>query len=102
MFEGTIQQKPWTKSTQSYCAQGSEYFVLVQSNQEELVIQNESGQDLASFEGKSVKIEGKLETKTIKPNNNSMEQRPVSSNPFGTKEEDESFKCTILIVTKIK
>jgi hypothetical protein len=102
MFEGTIKQKPWSKSAQSYCAQGSEYFVLVKSDNEEVVIQNETGEDLTAFEGKKVTIEGKIETKTIKPSSNPMEQRPVSSSPFGEQPKEESFTCTVLVAKKIK
>ncbi|TAE08011.1 MAG: hypothetical protein EAZ95_17715 [Bacteroidetes bacterium] len=104
MFQGTIKEKPWTKSSQSYCAQGSEYFVLVQSNGEELVIQNNSTQKLSDFADKQVTIEGKIETKTIKPSNNPMEQRPVNSmiGPDGKEIKEADFTCTVLVVTKIK
>ena len=99
IFEGTIKQKPWTKSTQSFCAQGSEYYVLVMVDETETVIQNESGQDMTAFIDKKVKITGKIETKTIKPSHNPAEQRPVSINPITG--EEESFKCTVLIATKL-
>ncbi len=104
MFEGTIQEKPWTKSTQSYCAQGSEYFVLVKKDGEEIVLKNESGQELSAYNGKEVKIQGRIETKTIKPSNNMNEQRPVQMpmNPTrGGKEVEVDFTCTILVITQI-
>jgi|GEM_PF-1099066 len=100
MFEGTLQKKPWSKSTQSFCAEGSEYYVLLQEDETEIVIRNESTRSLADYEGKKVTIEGKKETKIIKPSSNPAEQRPVSINPMTGKEDN--FTCTILIVTKIK
>ena len=102
MFEGTIQEKPWTKSTQSYCAQGSEYFVLIKENGEEIVLKNESSQEFSAYNGQKVLLEGRIETKTIKPSNNPMEQRPVTPSLGKEKVVDEGFTCTILVVTKIK
>lgn len=103
MFKGVIQEKPWSKSTQSYCAQGSEYFVLVKEDGEEIVLKNESNQDFASYNGKKVSLKGRIETKTIKPSNNPMEQRPVTPSFGNDKKEviDDSFTCTILVVTEI-
>ena len=97
-FQGTLIKKPWSKSTQSFCAQGSEYYVLQMKNEEEIVIQNESGQELADFEGKAVKITGAKQTKVIPPSNNPMEQRPVD--PFS--KEDKGFTCTVLVAKKIQ
>jgi hypothetical protein len=98
-FNGTIKKKPWSKSTQSYCAGGSDYFVLVIENNEEIVLQNNTGEELDDLDGKEVTIIGKKVTKTIK-NNNPMEQRPVSR--FKKDGEDTGFQCTVLDVTKIK
>ncbi|TAE70925.1 MAG: hypothetical protein EAZ85_11315 [Bacteroidetes bacterium] len=95
-FEGKIEKKPWSKSTQSYCARGSEYFVLVLPDQTEHVIQNNSKTDLEALDGQQVKITGKMETRVIKAN--PMEQRPI--NPF--EKDDGTFRCEVLAVSKIE
>lgn len=107
-FTGTLELRPWSKSTQSYCAQGSEYYVLIQADGEELVIRNDSEQDLAPFNGQAVQIEGALETKTINPPQNPLAQRIVTKRPRflgGNKSEEEeeiAFTCTILVLQQIQ
>lgn len=93
MLTGIIVKKPWTKSTQSYCAGGSDYYVL-KTTDKEIVLQGDE-ELLAANLGKEVKITGTWETKVIKSNPN--EQRPV--NPF---EEDSDFKCEVYVVESIK
>lgn len=95
-FTGTIKKKPWSKSTQSYCARGSDYFVLLQNDESEMVIQNNSTINLENWVDKKVKITGKKETRVIKANLN--EQRPI--NPF--EKDDGTFKCTVLDMKKIE
>lgn len=108
-FTGTLELRPWSKSTQSYCAQGSEYYVLIQADGEELVIRNDSEQDLAPFNGQAVQIEGALETKTIEPpRNNPLAQRIVVQRPRflggneSEEEEEIAFTCTILVLHQIQ
>lgn len=96
LFLGTIKKKPWNKSTQSYCARGSEYYVLSQNDDLEIVIQNNTKIDLESWVDKKVEITGKMETRSIKAN--PMEQRPV--NPFD--KDDGTFKCSVLDMKKIE
>jgi hypothetical protein len=108
MFTGKLELRPWSKSEQSYCAQGSEYYVLIQANGEEIVIRNDSGQDLAPFEGKDVQVQGTLETKTIKPPQNNFSQQIVAPRPRfldGSEDieaEEPSFTCTVLAMQQIK
>lgn len=95
-FEGIVVQKPWTKSTESYCAQGSEYFVLESVDKKvTFVLKNNPNIDYASYANKAVVIIGRLETRIIPANNNPLEQRPST----GT---ENTFKCTILEVDAIK
>ena len=108
-FKGKVLEKPWTKSTESYCAQGSEYFVLQMSNNEEIVLKNTTALKLKDFEGKKVSITGVKETKTIKSKNDDMGQRPISQEPIsipvkdGEKEKiSNDFTCTVLVINKIK
>ncbi len=97
-FVGKLKKMPWSKSVQSYCAQGSEYYVLLASDDLELVIQNNSKTDLSTFENQQVKITGKLETKTITAD--PMEQRPISPSLDG--KDDGTYKCTVLAMSKIE
>jgi hypothetical protein len=95
-FEGIVVQKPWTKSSESYCAQGSEYFVLESVDKKvTFVLKNNPNIDYASYTNKVVVITGRLETRIIPANNNPLEQRPST----GT---ENTFKCTALEVDAIK
>ena len=95
-FEGIVVQKPWTKSTESYCAQGSEYFVLqpTSGNQKSIVLKNNPDIDFSRYVNKKVVISGRLETRIIEANNDPMEQRPSTG-------LENNFKCTVLEVKNI-
>lgn len=99
--EGTLVQKPWTKTGQSYCAQGSEYWVLQTNPNKEWVLEGTEEQKKAwkQYANRQVRIKGKIETKTIRPNLNLMEQRPVTQNPMTG--EDEPYTCTVLKVNTL-
>ena len=62
-FEGVVKMKPWSKSVESFCAGGSEYFVLktesgqhILSPDENLEIKNK----LKSLDGKKAKVIGDM------------------------------------------
>jgi hypothetical protein len=95
-FTGKILLKPWSKSSESYCAQGSDYYVLEQKKGFNIVIKENPEMDIAKFAGKNVVIKGKIETKEIKPSSNPMEQRPTS---FGG---SDTFICNVLVISSIK
>lgn len=106
-YKGVILEKPWTKSTQSYCAQGSDYFVL-KLEEQEWVIENKSGLDLKKYHEKEVTISGFEQTRKIpaKPEN-PFEQRPVTPSFLeidGKKVpvKDDGFTCTVLVVESLK
>ncbi len=104
---GKIVQKPWSKSTQSYCAQGSEYYVLIEKNGRESVLENQTDKNMELFLNKNIKIEGYFYTKTIenKPKkqedeaeiSQKIEQRPINS----LDGEEANFTCEVFIMQKI-
>ncbi len=96
-LKGTLKMKSWSKSTQSYCAQGSDYYILQNSNGETVLDLSQSDyklDDLKKWNGKKVVITGALKTRTIKGSDNPMEQRPVSS-------DGNDFTCKVWEVKKI-
>lgn len=100
-FTGTLLAKQWSKSIQSYCAQGSDYTVLKLSDDSEVVLENMTRKKLSDFDGKNVEIRGYYETKRIKQNNEgqspqkpSLEQRPDTGG--------EDFTCKVLVVQTIR
>lgn len=95
-FKGIIKKKPWSKSTQSYCARGSDYFVLLQNDKSEIVIQNHTRINLEIWVNEKVTIIGKRETRVIKANLN--EQRPINS----FEKDDGTFQCTVLDIESIE
>ncbi|MCU0438301.1 MAG: hypothetical protein MUC49_10310 [Raineya sp.] len=97
-FVGKIVAKPWSKTTESYCAQGSDYYVLEQKDKSAIVIQKDKVMDLKKWQGKDVQIKGKIETKEIKPSN-PMEQRPVTLDIDG---KEVAFTCSVLVIQEIK
>jgi len=65
---GTIIQKPWSKSQESYCIGGSEYFVLQYGEDLTIVLQHpEADKLLDDFIDKKVTINGYRQTNTIAP-----------------------------------
>lgn len=103
-LQGTLIEKPWTKSTQSYCAQGSEYMVLKTNENKEVVLAYDESllKSLQAYKNKEIVIEGSFKEKKI-VNDDPYSQRPSSSSPFpGAEVEDENtFTCTVFRVVKI-
>lgn len=104
-MSGVLLHKEWSKSTQSYCAHKSDYFVLRTDGHKELVLhgqgKNVKGKKMQVFAGKQVILDGYVKVKEIKPNGNPMAQRPVSYNPI-TGKKSESFSCKVFIVQNIR
>ncbi|MCP4521728.1 MAG: hypothetical protein GY827_08585 [Cytophagales bacterium] len=93
-IEGILIEKGWSKSTQSYCAQGSEYLVLQLDNGREIVLAYKEGylKTLSQYKGKKVKLKGEYELKVIDhSDNDDGSQRPVG----------DSFACTIFRVKQV-
>ena len=89
--QGIVLQKFWAMSAESYCAQGSDYFVLQTSADGNQVLKYD--EKLLPFAGKSVEIEANLLERIIKcpANSQCLENSP------GT----DGYKCTLLEATKI-
>ena len=104
-FSGTLLKKPWSKTTQSYCAGGSDYFVL-KVGEEEIVLQR-GGSDktreafFGKWVGKKVKIQGKKKEKKI-TNTDPMEQKPITFSSDGKPITDAPFTCTVIEVIRIE
>lgn len=102
-FTGVILKKTWTKTTQSYCAGGSDYYVL-QSDTEEFVLDRggEKANDryFKKWIGKKVVLKANMVEKKIK-NDNPAVQKPVTFSPDG-KQTDGEFSCWVLKVISIQ
>ena len=99
-YKGIVLSKPWTKSTQSYCAQGGDYFVLKVGKQE-FVLENQSNINLADYKGKKVSFSGYEQTRTVTSKDDGS-QRPVqmSVDINGNEIKGTAFTCTVLIIQK--
>jgi hypothetical protein len=96
-FTGKLVLKPWTKTTQSYCAQGSDYYVLQLSGGGELVLQGGRPKHLRALTDRQITVVGRQTTKTVKPKaENPLEQRPV-----GLPGQPDEFTCTVLVVRRL-
>lgn len=111
-LEGKVIEKPWSKSAQSYCAQGSAYYII-KTKGKEYVLENHTKDKLQQVANQKVIILGYFEEKKIK--NNPMEQHPVSAAPVieqkpvntppskgKTIEKEDVFKCTVFVVENIQ
>jgi hypothetical protein len=95
---GKLVLKPWTKTTQSYCAQGSDYYVLQLPSGDELVLQGGRPKRLRALADRQVTVVGRQTTKVIKPkDDNPMEQRPV-----GLPGQPSEFTCTVFAVRQLR
>lgn len=102
---GKLLKKPWSKSLDSYCAQGSDYYVLsINENEEYVIDTTNSPISLLSFINQIVKINGLLLEKnitTILPSNIPV-QRPISPSISGNEQDNDApFTCTVLQINKI-
>lgn len=98
-LKGKIEKKPWTKTEESYCAGGSEYFVL-NCKFGNLVLQYPL-EKLEKWKGKKVSVKGEITQITKVPPQDEISQHPVSISPDG-KKEDVYYVCKVLVVSEIK
>jgi hypothetical protein len=89
-LKGKLIKKPWSKSIQSYCAGGSDYYVLVGKDKRETVLNLSAWEDaqITKKLNKEVRLKGKWET-VQKENNDPMSQHPV-----------DAPMCRTFVVTK--
>ena len=92
-LSGELIKKEWTKSTESYCAQGSEYYVLQVNNSSRTVIVEfeEEKIKVAKLLNKNVEVIGNHVEKTI-PSGDGISQEPVST--YSTINNEETDKQT--------
>ena len=105
-LEGEILHKPWSKSTQSYCAQGSDYFVI-KTKEAEFVLENASSENLKDYDKQKVSLSGYFKEKVIKPRSDleqrPIQQRPIEQMPQGSEEKAvEGFRCKVFVVEQVK
>lgn len=97
-LKGTLKEKSWAKSAQSFCAQGSEYFVVVdkKAGTETVLDFSEYGKKLnySAYKNQMVTVTGATKTKTIK--SDPMSQQPVN---MGGKPNEHT--CTVFMVKDI-
>lgn len=98
---GKLVKKPWSKTLESYCAQGSDYFVLVRPKKKDVLL-SLSESDAPMFETwlrKKVQVKGEWVTTTIPPNPNS--QHPVTpSLPNGA--VSEGVQCRLFHISNLR
>jgi len=106
-LSGELIKKEWTKSTESYCAQGSEYYVLQVNNSSRTVIVEfeEEKTKVAKLLNKKVEVIGNHIEKTI-PSGDGISQEPVSTHSTINNEEtdkktNKSFTCKVFKVSEI-
>jgi hypothetical protein len=96
--EGTILQKSWTKTEQSYCAGGSDYY-LFQTKEQNYILATATAEKLGikALTNKKVKLKGKLVTKKIMFS--PYEQHPVVYDKDG--KQKDYYECTVIEVEKM-
>ncbi len=95
-FSGTLLKKPWSKSTQSYCAQGSDYYIL-KNGEQEYVVKFKTEKTLDELNEQLVIIEGELEEIRIEPPATDIPSQVPDMGPAGA-----AFTCTVLKAKRIK
>ena len=106
-LSGELIKKEWTKSTESYCAQGSEYYVLQVNNSSRTVIVEFEEEKVKNTKllNKNVEVIGNHVEKTI-PSGDGISQEPVSTystinNEETDKKTNKSFTCKVFKVSEI-
>ena len=101
-LHGKLMKMEWSKSTESYCAQGSEYYILEVNNTERRVILqfDESILNTKDFENEKVIVVGQHVKKTIskEQEKGETEQKPVQQIKLSSDEEDNVYTCHVFEV----
>ena len=106
-LSGELIKKEWTKSTESYCAQGSEYYVLQVNNSSRTVIVEFEEEKVKNTKllNKNVEVIGNHVEKTI-PSGDGISQEPVSTystinNEETDKQANKPFTCKVFKVSEV-
>ncbi|TAF33285.1 MAG: hypothetical protein EAZ57_06510 [Cytophagales bacterium] len=90
---GKLLKMPWSKSHESYCAGGSDYFVLEVADQRH-ILQTKSKKiwsSLTQNANKTVTLKGYAEDKRIEPN-------PMEQAPIGPDGKVATIVCPVFVV----
>ncbi|HID98845.1 MAG TPA: hypothetical protein EYP59_00970 [Thiotrichaceae bacterium] len=96
---GTLINKPWRKSYDSYCAGGSEYFVLQQANASTITLKYtppKGDKTLIDFINQQIIITGHFQTESVSPSDRS------AANGFISQTLSDTVFCTRFIIEHIK
>ena len=106
-LSGELLKKEWSKSTKSYCAQGSDYYVLQVNNSSRTVIIefDDEKTKVSKLINKNVEVIGRHEDKPISAGDG-VSQEPINihSNLNGEGEDSQtnkSFTCKVFKVREI-
>jgi len=96
--KGMLLHRPWAKTAQSYCAQGSDYWVLKQEAEEQVLAWPDESllEKAAKLNGKTVTIRGIWSRKKVSPPDHAISQHPVGA------DGDNTFECVVLSVIKLQ
>lgn len=98
---GTLLNKPWAKNTESYCAQGSDYFVLRIQNQD-IVLSGEYS-DFMPWVNKIVSVTGyRCEKEIPNPNQLGSHLGTTTPTPILQAPTGDEFRCQIFRVRNIE
>ncbi len=101
IIKGKLRLKPWTKSGQSYCAQGSAYYVL-ETQIETFILdfdKDKFSQKFVQLQDQNIQVRGRKRTKRIPHPKNPMAQHPVTTDINGN--TLDYFECEIFEVLEI-
>ncbi|MBL7979326.1 MAG: hypothetical protein JNN12_13380 [Bacteroidetes Order II. Incertae sedis bacterium] len=99
---GKLQKRAWAKTLESYCAQGSDYYVLTRPRKKSVVLSLDTEADADKFDGwinRKVQVQGEWMSRTISPNPQS--QYPVTPT-FPDDRNNNETTCKIFQVTTIR
>ena len=98
VIKGVLVKKPWSKTTQSYCAQGSDYWVIKEGDKENVIAWSDEklAKKAEGFRNKTVTLKGVWTPRTITPPENEISQHPVGANGEST------FECVVFSVFFLK
>ncbi len=101
---GLLIKKPWSKSTDSYCAQGSDFYVLQTKDHTHILDFSEyksPASQWTKWTNKNVRIKGETRTRTIKAPDDNLSQRPADVISPDGKTVSSDFTCTVFVVKSI-
>lgn len=98
---GKLIKKEWSKSTESYCAQGSDYYVLQVNDSQRFVILefDDKISRVSKFDNEKVIVVGNHIEKRI-ASENEISQKPINSHSTSS-EKEETFTCKVFKVSVI-